>query len=167
MFKDVEFMTAKEKELVLKAWKNFLNKLLESKGEVYEDRGSSFPILYRSFTERLYSHLHLECSFIAHYDKHGFFQTYFADPEDSLNFFQQFDKDKNNLSFEYGGRMWLTYEPYNDINQAMCNEFEKVKRSIYKKLKAEAKADKLIEIKRLEAEVAEMGPTEQQETLTG
>lgn len=165
MFKDVEFMTAKEKELVLKSWKNFLTKLLEYKEEVYDDYGSNLPTLYRSFTERLYTHIMQNCEFIAHYDRHGFYQNYFADPEDSFNFFQQFDKDKGNNSFEYGGRMWLTYEPYMDINQAMCDEFEKVKRTLYKKFKAMVKKDKLLEIKRLQSEVESIGPTEQQQTL--
>ena len=149
MFKDVKFMTAKEKELVLKSWKNFLKKL----------SGDEEEILNRSFTERLYSHLMQHCEFIAHYDRPGFFQTYFADPEDSFNFFQQFDKDKGYRSFEYGWNMWLTYEPYNDINKAMCDEFEKVKGSLYTKFKAQAKVDKLAEIKRLQTEVAEIRTT--------
>ena len=49
-FRDAEFMSARDKELVLKAWLRFLKNGLR-----FED-----------FSKRLYEHLHLHCSFIAH-----------------------------------------------------------------------------------------------------
>ena len=51
-FRDVRFLSAREKELVLKAWVRFLKR-----GLCWED-----------FTKRLYEHLHLHCSFVAHYN---------------------------------------------------------------------------------------------------
>lgn len=45
MFTDVEFMTAREKELVLKSWRAFLKQGLQK----------------QHFTKRLYEHLHLHC----------------------------------------------------------------------------------------------------------
>jgi len=149
-FKDVQFLSAAEKEKVFRAWKRFLN------GGLKEE----------SFTDALYKHLSLNCSFIAHYNREGFWGTYFADPEDSFKFFQQFDKDKGYQSWEYGWN-FLDSEEYNDINKAMCDEFEKRKKSMYARFKVEAKDNKLAEIKRLQTEVTELGTTEQQQNISG
>ncbi len=75
-FRDVEFMSAREKELVLKAWVRFVRNGLR-----FED-----------FTRRLYEHLHLHCGFIAHYDRAGFYRTYFENEEETVLFLSQFDK---------------------------------------------------------------------------
>lgn len=56
MFTDVEFMAAKEKELVLKKWITFLKHGLKS----------------QHFTKRLYEHLHLHRGYIAHYSRGNF-----------------------------------------------------------------------------------------------
>jgi hypothetical protein len=148
-FKDVQFLSAAEKEKVFRAWKRFLDSGLKE----------------GSFTDALYKHLSLHCSFIAHYNRNGFWGTYFADPEDSFKFFQQFDKDKEYKSWEYGWN-FLDSEEYNDINKAMCNEFETRKKSMYARFKAEAKDNKLTEIKRLQTEVTELGTTEQQKNIS-
>ena len=74
MFTDVQFMTAKEKELVLKNWKTFLKHGLK-KGH---------------FTKRLYKHLYLHCGIIAHYSKDGYYSTYFEAGEDTQRFFEHF-----------------------------------------------------------------------------
>jgi len=70
--KDVKFMTAKEKEAVLKAWERFMRAM--AGGKTAEE-------LSRMFTEALYHHLIQHCSFIAHYNRAGFFQHYFEEPE--------------------------------------------------------------------------------------
>ena len=75
-FSDAEFMSAREKELVLKAWVGFLRNGLRWEG----------------FTRRLYEHLHLHCQFIAHYNRAGFYQTYFERGEDTVRFLSQFDR---------------------------------------------------------------------------
>lgn len=74
MFKDAEFMTAKEKELVLKNWKTFLKHGLQKK----------------HFTKRLYQYLHLHSGFIANFNIQGFYSTYFEAGQDTLRFFKYF-----------------------------------------------------------------------------
>jgi len=150
-FKDVQFLSAKEKEKVLRQWIRFLDSDFDE----------------QAFGEALYSHLIQHCSFIAHYDRQGFWNTYFADEADTPNFLQQFDKDSEYISFEYRSK-WTGYvasEPYDDINQAMITEFEKRKISIYSKLRGQDKENKLATIKRLQKEVEELGTTTHQQTL--
>lgn len=107
-FKTVRFMTAGEKWLVLSAWKGFLRSGLKEK----------------CFSERLYKHLTLHCSFIAHYSRVGFYQHYFEDPDMALKFLSQFDQDGPCLSVEYGTEHWLrngndVSGEYYDINSMM------------------------------------------------
>jgi len=101
-FTDSEFMTAKEKELTLKAWESFLRSGLKRE----------------RFTSRLYHHLTQHCSFIAHYSQWGFFSVYFADNKAATRrFLRQFE---TGVSTEYGMTYWLTGE-YSDINRAMMD----------------------------------------------
>ena len=115
--KDVEFMTAAEKEKVLRQWKTFLKHGLQFKG----------------FTKALYNHLIQHCSFIAHYNRQGFYATYFESPDDTIRFFQQFDRDSGCISVEYGGTWWLSSD-YQDINAAMCDVFDECKKLFYEQL---------------------------------
>lgn len=103
--KDVTFMTAKEKQKVLRHWRQFLQSGLS------KDK----------FTKDLYEHLIMHCSFIAHYDLHGFYSTYFVEGEDTVRFLSQFD-NRNGVpkSVEYGMNYCYTDPDYNDINSAMC-----------------------------------------------
>jgi hypothetical protein len=103
-FTDVKFMTAKEKRQVLRAWETFLKNRCQRE----------------SFTKALYEHLIQHCSFIAHYDQDGFYQTYFANGEDTVHFLTQFDRSKGCLSVEYGMDYWLRGD-YADINNAMVD----------------------------------------------
>lgn len=103
-FADTEFMSAIEKKRVLKAWVAFLKS------------GLSFS----KFTEELYKHIHLHCAFIAHYDRGGFWNFYFAAPaKQTLDFIDQFDPELPGYSAEEGGQHWLRSEDYGDVNQAM------------------------------------------------
>jgi hypothetical protein len=104
-FRDTEFMSAREKELVLKTWVRFLKHGLR-----FED-----------FSRRLYEHLHLHCQFIAHYDRAGFYRTYFENGEDTQQFLSQFDKRGECRSVEYGMKSWLEGE-YGDLARAMIEE---------------------------------------------
>jgi len=104
-FKDVQFMSAQEKVLVLKAWETFLKNGCQKE----------------HFTERLYHHLIQHCSFIAHYNRGGFYDTYFDRGDDTAHFLSQFD-NRNGIpkSIEYGMIYWYTDTDYNDINSEMC-----------------------------------------------
>ena len=86
------------------------------------------------FTEKLYKHLTLHCSFIAHYNIHGFYETYFESPEQSLKFLSQFDREQGAYSVEYGNPYWLLGE-YSDINNAMLDVYSKYKNDLTAKLK--------------------------------
>ena len=103
--KDVKFMTAQEKEKVLRNWESFLKS------------GCSKA----QFTKALYHHLTMHCSFIAHYDINGFYSTYFDEGEDTAHFLSQFD-NSNGIpkSVEYGMIYWYTDSDYNDLNSEMC-----------------------------------------------
>lgn len=103
-FTDTKFMPAKEKERVLRAWEAFLKN-----GCRKED-----------FTEALYHHLMQRCSFIAHYDRRGFYDTYFVEGEDTAHFLTQFDRSKGCMSVEYGDHWWIGGD-YADINNAMVD----------------------------------------------
>ena len=102
---DSKFMSAAEKTKLLKHWEMFLRGGLEK----------------RYFTEALYKHLINHCSFIAHYDIHGFYATYFESGDDTLHFLSQFDTRQGiPRSIEYGMTYWLTDEDYYDVNTEMC-----------------------------------------------
>ena len=115
-FKDAKFMTAVEKAMVWKQWKAFI--------------AGGFQ--WKHFTERIYKHLSLHCSFIAHYSRAGFYDTYFSNPEDTIRFVSQFDGSRGCISVEYGMDFWLKGE-YEDLNQSMCEAIEPYKESIYQK----------------------------------
>jgi len=103
--KDTEFMTATEKERVLKQWEIFLRNGCRRE----------------HFTKLLYQHLINHCSFIAHYDIDGFYSTYFERGEDTEHFLTQFDSRASMpKSIEYDDAYWYTDPDYSDINQLMC-----------------------------------------------
>jgi len=73
------------------------------------------------FTKALYEHLINHCSFIAHYDIHGFYATYFESGDDTRHFLSQFDTRRGMpRSIEYGYPNWFMGEDYYDINTEMC-----------------------------------------------
>lgn len=78
VFSDTQFMTAAEKLSVARQWERFL-KHLALRGYAGQD---GFPL----FPKGLYNHLHLHCGYIAHYDRHGYYCTYFTDPADCAGF---------------------------------------------------------------------------------
>ena len=60
MLKDSEFMSAEQKKRMLRQWDRFIK------------RAFSFEL----FTNAIYQHLNLHCGFIAHYNRSGFYFTY-------------------------------------------------------------------------------------------
>lgn len=109
MFTDVEFMTAKEKGMVLKKWETFLRHGLKK----------------QHFTKRLYEHLHLQCGFIANFNIHGFYSTYFEAGQDRERFFKHFC---NYTTANYGAN-----SDYDDVNTAMRQVYEEFKAKILSK----------------------------------
>ena len=104
-FHNVEFMTAKEKELVFKQWRRFLDSEFEE----------------AKFTKRLYEHLSLHCGFIAHYNARGFYGVYFnGDLEDLKRFFSHFEPDSN-----------YYHEDYTDLQKAMSDVYLEKKDKIF------------------------------------
>jgi len=117
-FSDAEFLTAKEKELILSAWILFLKSGLKQE----------------KFSKRLYEHLHLHCGFIAHYDINGFYSTYFnGDYADLERFFSHFE-----------GSGYKCTDDYDDINLAMAKEYQLRKDNIFKQ--AETETDNRFEL---------------------
>ena len=146
--KDTEFMTAKEKELVLKQWKRFVAKIKEvwSKEQVFQ---TDLEGLYNAFTKRIYDHLHLSCSFIAHFNRHGFFSTYFVEPEKLIDFLHQFDKDLEYRSIEMGGMDYWIFGDYADLNLEMCKVVGEHKEKLYEVLSRHARSDDIEQAKKL------------------
>jgi hypothetical protein len=105
MFTDTQFMTAKEKELVVKDWERFL------KGGLKEPQ----------FTRRLYQHLHLHCCFICHYSQSGFFAEYFQSGPDTKRFFEYFIENTE----RFAGA-----SEYDDVNTAMREVYQRYKEAI-------------------------------------
>jgi hypothetical protein len=131
-FCDGQFMSAREKALVLKAWLRFLKNGLR-----FED-----------FTKRLYEHLHLHCSFIAHYNRAGFYAEYFERGEDTAQFLSQFDGRGEGRSVEYGWAWWLQGD-YADLNQTMIDEGTKYIPSLMEKARQSGRDADLAEARRL------------------
>lgn len=115
IMKDAKFMTADEKGKVLKQWIRFIR--------------NGFQL--HDFTDKLYKHLSLHCSFIAHYNLQGFYHTYFEQPETTAKFLTQFDRNRGYRSVEYGGYSWINDAEYSDLNQAMCDAIEPYKARVY------------------------------------
>ena len=105
---DTKFMTADQKRVVLKQWEIFLRGGLKA----------------GDFNKALYDHLIQHCSFIAHYNRGGFYDTYFEDGDDAVHFLSQFDRNNPKAvdgippSIEYGMHYWAKGE-YGDINREM------------------------------------------------
>jgi len=132
-FGDAQFLSAREKTLVLKAWVRFLKNGLRS-----ED-----------FSDRLYKHLINHCSFIAHYDRAGFYATYFENGEDTRRFLSQFDKRGECRSVEYGGA-WVNGK-YEDLRRAMIEEASGYIPALMEQASGNARESDLAEARRLAA----------------
>ncbi|HHN46837.1 MAG TPA: hypothetical protein ENN09_05280 [Planctomycetes bacterium] len=142
-FGDAEFMTADEKRRVLKAWVRFF----------------CGGFQYRHFTRALYQHLIQHCSFIAHYDRRGFYLTYFAAPEATGRFLDQFDRSKDCVSIEYGMTYWIrggndVSAQYYDVNNAMVDAVEDMLPELRKRIASQTLKCALSRLDAAESEVA-------------
>ena len=131
-FSDGEFMSARQKELVLKAWVRFLKHGLR----------------FADFTKRLYDHLILHCSFIAHFDRGGFYRTYFESGEETARFLSQFDGRGECRSVEYGGGGWMQGN-YADLNRAMVEDASPYLPALIENARESEREADLAEAKRL------------------
>ena len=131
---DTKFMSASEKQRVLKQWERFL------KGGLNLEQ----------FDKALYSHLIQHCSFIAHYDRAGFYSEYFESGDTIKQFLSQFD-DRFGIpaSVEYGMTYWLTREDYYDINCEMVRIAAKYILGLLKEASRGQKDADIAEAKRL------------------
>lgn len=111
IFTDAEFMSAKEKEMVLKQWKTFIKALLSCDFNALTgaDYGYYPTSLDKPFTDRLYKHLSLHCGFIAHYNRRGFIHARFGNKEVLQETIEQL-------------RGAFVMVDYRDIHQAMLEE---------------------------------------------
>ena len=119
-FKDVEFLSAKDKSIILKQWITFIKNGFKKE----------------HFTDRLYKHLILHCSFIAHFNRDSFYSLYFKNSTKTKDFVSQFDIDKGYVSTEYGSPTWALADDYHDINSSMVLEMSPYKEQIYIKASA-------------------------------
>jgi len=104
IFADEQFMSAQEKATVFRAWIGFLKN----------------RFAYQQFTNALYEHLTLHCSFIAHYNRAGFHEFYFGKVSPStFRFLDQFDPRKPGISAELGATYWINGPTGGDLNRAM------------------------------------------------
>lgn len=131
---DSEFMSVDQKRRVLKQWERFLQH-----GCRWED-----------FTKPLYHHLTGNCSFIAHYNRAGFYATYFERGEDTAHFLSQFDERNGSppLSVEYGMTYWATGD-YEDINKEMIRIAGKYIPTLIHKAQREQRQADIAEARRL------------------
>ena len=126
-------MTAAEKALVLKEWERFLKGGLARK----------------DFTKRLYEHLLLHCSFIAHYNIEGFYETYFGeDRQGTIRFLKMFDPKGDGRSAEIGMDYWL-HGDYGDLNEAMLEVMGKYIRDLLRATETSERETDLAEAQRL------------------
>lgn len=126
---DSKFMPKELKSRVLKQWDIFLRSGC-AKGK---------------FTKQLYHHLIMHCSFIAHYDIHGFYATYFESGDETVRFLSQFDDSKGiPRSVEIGMTYWLTGEEYYDINSEMVRIAGKYIPVLIKIAKAQQKSHDIL-----------------------
>ncbi len=121
-FSDSQFVSAREKRNIIRDWERFVKNGLK----------------FHHFTKALYLHLTLRCMFIAHFDRGGFYSTYFADPEDTIRFLHQFDIDFGFRSVEYGMTLWVEDSDCRDVNRAMCEIVVPLKASLYEQLSKES-----------------------------
>lgn len=135
-YTDTEFMTAIEKAKIAKQWVTFMKYLADGKHTEYNktaegsDYGTQAP---KAFSKALYHHLSQHCGYIAHFNQHGFYDTYFTGGEEDLKrFFRNFEKwDSGSYP---SASAWGDYE---DIGKVMCDIYAMYKSKIFTIAKTE------------------------------
>lgn len=115
MYPETEFMTSAQQERAFKTFK-----------KVIDNRDSSL------IDKNLYSHLHLHCSFIAHYNIHGFRETY-SGIEGFREFVEHFDLNNPKT---VNWRNWWIRGDYEELNTDMARFVTAKAPTIYAELDA-------------------------------
>jgi hypothetical protein len=114
-FYDTNCMSARDKYFVYIKYRSFLDSLKKEYNKITKNMGNSTPTPLLKFHNELYEHLHQHCGFIAHYDRHGFYHTYFDEPDATIDFIEHMKEAEKRC-----------HEDYSDINEAMAKETKKV-----------------------------------------
>ena len=119
-FSTVEFMTASEKEAVLKHWTNLM-RWLSANGVP-----AQMPKL---FTKMIYDHLQLHAvGYIAHFNQAGFWEAQLGSPAAATSFFRELE--------EHLCPRWGALRDYGDINDALLAVAREVRPGILARLAA-------------------------------
>jgi len=103
---DGQFLSAGDKQKILKQWKTFVHSGVQPE----------------KFTKSIYNHLHLNCGFIAHYDRSGFYYTYWNDEVvrfSEKNGYETVPAPKTFFEWERFLKAFSIWGEYSDINLAM------------------------------------------------
>ncbi len=115
-YTDTQFLSAKEKAQIEKQFTSFMKFLASDAWAQHNenangtDYGMEAP---RVFTKKLYQHLSGHCGYIAHYNLHGFYDTYFSGGANKL---QSFFGRMN-------GWAWGDYRDIGETMQEIANKY--------------------------------------------
>lgn len=105
MFTDEKWMSAEQKYKVLRDWQGFIRN-----GFQYED-----------FSDALYQHLIRHASFIAHFNRHTFWQVYFNNTFGYFaRFINQFGGDLRSAELAFDD--WMESRTGSDLNAALISD---------------------------------------------
>lgn len=123
---DGQFLSAGDKQKILKQWEMFVK--------------SGFQP--GKFTMAIYEHLHLHCGYIAHYDRSGFYYTYWNDEVirfSEKNGYETVPAPKIFFEWERFLKAFSIWGEYADINLAMMVVLWDELRMLKDRLTSEAK----------------------------
>lgn len=110
-FKAVRFMTAYEKLKVAKAWERFLRGRCSGNPEYAAD---GFPKCPAAWSACLYDHFHQHLGYIAHYDRHGFYEAQWRSPDDFIRNVEMLASNRTNSGPLHSGA-WGVGVDYEDL----------------------------------------------------
>lgn len=123
---DGQFLSALDKQKILRQWGKYVH--CGFKPEM--------------FTKAIYEHLHLHCGFIAHYDRMGFYYTYWNDEVVRFcekNRYETVPAPKTFFEWERFLKAFSIWGEYTDISLAMMVVFREELRSMKDRLMNEVR----------------------------
>ena len=129
-FTDAEFMSAQQKEKVMKQWICFLESNLQQ----------------RFFLPELYQHIYMRSNLIAHFDRKRFYERYFTSGDGKIEFLEHFDEEKKASAWIADPRRARDYD---DLNAAMIEGARKYLPVLYASAIAEQRDADLELVERL------------------